>query len=118
MSDNFSPASLKNLELKKAETIIDWGKTCVFAPHPDDESLGCGGAIALLRKFDLPVNVIVMSDGTLSHPNSRKFPREALRELRETEIKTAPEILGVSAGEIAFLHYRDRSVPARENNEF
>src|SRR6185369_12093790 len=110
MSDNFSPASLKNLELKKAETIIDWGKTCVFAPHPDDESLGCGGAIALLRKFNLPVHTIVMSDGTLSHPNSRKFPAEKLRRLRETEIKNALKILGVCEDKITFLRYADRAV--------
>ena len=76
MSDNFSP---KNLEIKMPETVIGWGNACVFAPHPDDESLGCGGAIALLRNFELPVNIIVMSDGTLSHPNSRKFPPAALR---------------------------------------
>src|ERR1043165_9020400 len=116
MSDNFTPAVLKSLELKNAEIVTRWGKTCVFAPHPDDESLGCGGAIALLRKFDLPVSVIVMSDGTLSHPNSRKFPREVLRELRETEIKTALDILGVSAGKITFMRYRDRSVPSEEAN--
>ncbi|MHC5832664.1 MAG: PIG-L deacetylase family protein, partial [Nostoc sp.] len=40
----------------------------IVAPHPDDETLGCGGAIALLRSLNCHVQVLVISDGTLSHP--------------------------------------------------
>ena len=36
----------------------------VVAPHPDDETLGCGGAIAQLRSQGYPVQVLVISDGT------------------------------------------------------
>ena len=86
-------ADLSQIEIKKAETVLNWGKTLVVAPHPDDESLGCGGAIALLRKFGREVSVLTMSDGTLSHPNSVKFPPEKLRELRENEMLAALEIL-------------------------
>ena len=111
MTNNFPLRNLENLELRNAETIIDWGKTIVFAPHPDDESLGCGGAIALLRNYDLPVTVVVMSDGTLSHPNSVKFPSAKLRGLRENEMKNALKILGVDESEIRFLRYSDRAVP-------
>ncbi|MGI9034417.1 MAG: PIG-L deacetylase family protein [Pyrinomonadaceae bacterium] len=118
MSDKSFQLNPENLELKKAETVIEWGKTIVFAPHPDDESLGCGGAIALLRKFNVPVCVVTMSDGTLSHPNSRKFPREKLRALREQEMKNALEILGVEAKKNVFLRYRDRSVPNKESADF
>lgn len=112
MANSFSSFNPQNFEIKQSETILEWGKTIVFAPHPDDESLGCGGAIALLRGFDLPVDVITMSDGTLSHPNSRKFPTELLRDLRETEMTNALEILGVSPDKITFLRYPDRFVPS------
>jgi LmbE family N-acetylglucosaminyl deacetylase len=97
--------------LLEAETVRDWGRTLIVAPHPDDESLGCGGAIALLRKFDCPVFVVVMSDGTLSHPNSKKYPAPRLRDLRECEMLDALNILGVSADNVRFLRYKDRSVP-------
>ncbi|MGI8468609.1 MAG: PIG-L deacetylase family protein [Pyrinomonadaceae bacterium] len=118
MTSKFFRFKPENLEIKKSETVVEWGKTMVFAPHPDDESLGCGGAIALLRKFDLPVSVVTMSDGTLSHPNSRKFPPEKLRDLRETEMRNALEILGVSENEITFLRYRDRAVPDENSPDF
>ena len=37
----------------------------VFAPHPDDEVLGCGGLIANTLKAGIPVHVVVVSDGSL-----------------------------------------------------
>ena len=118
MTSSFSPENFQNFELKKVENIVEWGKTIVFAPHPDDESLGCGGAIALLRKACLPVTVVAMSDGTLSHPNSVKFPAEKLRELRETEMRNAVEILDVNKEKITFLRYPDRAVPNENSDDF
>ncbi len=104
-------ADVSSLPIQAAEKVLEWGKTLVVAPHPDDESLGCGGAIALLREFKGEVKVLVLSDGTLSHPNSVKFPPEKLRELRETEMLRALKILGVPAEDVTFFRYRDRNVP-------
>lgn len=107
---------MEKLNLTKPENmreifVSDWGKTLVVAPHPDDESLGCGGAIRLLREDNFEVFVLVLSDGTLSHPNSKKFPSEKLRDLRENEIIEALNVLEVSKENIKFFRYKDRSVP-------
>ncbi len=86
------------------------GKALIVAPHPDDETLGCGGAIALLRSIGCDVRVLIISDGTLSHPNSTKYPRQLLLELRESETISALAILGVEATAIKFLRLQDGSV--------
>ena len=104
-------AAVDAVPLLPPKTVCSWGKTLVVAPHPDDESLGCGGAIALLSSHDIPVNVLFISDGTGSHPNSQKYPAPVLRDLREGEAREALSRLGVSPSCAAFLRLRDGAVP-------
>ena len=53
----------------------------VLAPHPDDESLGCGALLA--ASFAGPgAHVICLTDGGASHLGSPTWPREALSALR------------------------------------
>lgn len=99
------------LPLRPATAVAGFGPTLVIAPHPDDESLGCGGAIALLRRIGCAVRVLFVSDGTLSHPASRRFPAPALRALREREALAALGELGVDPVAAAFLRLKDRAVP-------
>jgi len=84
----------------------------VVAPHPDDESLGCGGLIATARAHGVPVEIIIVSDGTGSHPNSRAYPPARLKALREDEARAAAAELGVEAGAVHFLGLPDRFVPS------
>ena len=107
------PKSLAN-GLREAPIPLDarsLDRTLVLAPHPDDESLGCGGTLALLRKAGYPVHVVFVSDGTLSHPNSPSYPPGRLRDLREKEALTALGVLGVPTAETTFMRLPDRHVP-------
>lgn len=99
------------LPLMPGPSVQTWGHTVVIAPHPDDESLGCGGAIALLRRFGCPVRALMVSDGTRSHPNSPSYPAPRLRDVREAEAVAALSILGVEQNDIIFLRYGDCAVP-------
>ncbi|RYU80779.1 PIG-L deacetylase family protein [Hymenobacter persicinus] len=99
--------------LQPAGFAATLGSTVVIAPHPDDESLGCGGLLALLRQAGQPVSTVLVSDGTMSHPNSRKFPPLARQVLREAELREALQILGVAADATLHLRLPDGAVPSR-----
>ncbi|MGB3202334.1 MAG: PIG-L deacetylase family protein [Nodosilinea sp.] len=97
------------LPLRSLATLS--GPVLVVAPHPDDETLGCGGAIAQLRALGCPVQVLVVSDGANSHPRSRQYPPPRLRQLRQTETLSALGGLGVAAPAVTFLGLPDGAVP-------
>jgi LmbE family N-acetylglucosaminyl deacetylase len=98
--------------------LSNLGSVLVVAPHQDDESLGCGGTIALLRQRGIPVHVVFVSDGSMSHPNSKQYPAEKLMLLREQEAINALQILDVHADSIMFLRLKDGKVPAAGNERF
>ncbi|MCA8832826.1 PIG-L deacetylase family protein [Hymenobacter pini] len=100
--------------LLPAVTAATLGPTVVIAPHPDDESLGCGGLLALLRQAGQPVWCVLVSDGTMSHPNSVKFSAPARQALREQELRTALTALHVPAEALLCLHQPDGAVPMPE----
>jgi LmbE family N-acetylglucosaminyl deacetylase len=88
------------------------GGLVVVAPHPDDESLACGGLIAEACAAGRPTYVIVVSDGAGSHPASSAYPPNRLRGLREREARCAVGELGLDPGHIVFLGLPDRQVPS------
>lgn len=109
---NNSSFSFAELPLRLAEFAPQLGPTVIIAPHPDDEALGCGGLLALLRQAQVPVWAVLVTDGTMSHPNSVKYPpaaRRALREaefgaaLTELEIPTLPLYMGLPDSGVAAI---------------
>ncbi len=111
-SDRFfnSPESLPLLDIKTLVDLSTHKSILIVAPHPDDETLGCGGAIALLRQLNIAVKVLVVSDGTKSHPNSKTYPPPALKKLREQESLAALAVLGVAPEAVTFLGMPDGAV--------
>lgn len=94
------------------------GNALVIAPHPDDESLGCGGTIALLRERGFAVHVLFVSDGTMSHPNSQTYPADRLRQLRESEAVEALRILNVPPENAQFMRQKDTQVATPDGPAF
>lgn len=120
MTQLFKPSPLLAPDALPLRSIheIAASSVLVVAPHPDDETLGCGGAIASLCSLGCSVRVLVISDGTQSHPHSRQYPSAKLRALRESETRSAMAILGVNTADIMFLGLPDGSVPGNAMGEF
>lgn len=96
----------------EAEEFLRWfDRLVVVAPHPDDDVLGCGGAIAAAAATGMDLRVIYVTDGSASHVGSRAYPSERLRDLREGEAREALGILGVHS-EPRFLRVPDGTVAA------
>ena len=83
----------------------------VVAPHPDDESLGCGGLLA--HAFEnFGAHVICMNDGSASHPGSSECPPAALAEMRRLELEAAIAALGGSREDFTWLGFPDGGLHA------
>ncbi|MDR3507372.1 MAG: PIG-L family deacetylase [Caulobacteraceae bacterium] len=85
---------------------IAGGPILVVAPHPDDETLGCGATILRARDRGQRVQVVIVTDGQASH-HSAWFTRDQLVALRQAEAIAACERLGVAAHDVIFLGYPD-----------
>ena len=70
------------------------GSVLVLAPHADDESLGCGGAIVLHHRQGDRVKVVFATDGAAGDPLGHYRDCD-YRELRRAEARRAASILGI-----------------------
>ena len=91
--------------------ILAPGPALVLAPHPDDETLGCGGLIAQASTQGRDIHVLIVTDGTGSHPGSRAWPAPRLKTQREAEARQAAAELGLAAHRLGFLELRDAHAP-------
>ena len=76
---------MKSLSLAALPT----GNVLVIAPHPDDESLGCGGLLSMLAAAGRSLHIVFVTDGGASHPHSRTWSRSRLALQREQEAAEA-----------------------------
>lgn len=86
-------------------------KVLVLAPHPDDETLGCGGSIHLHAKAGDPVKIVFLTDGSKGESSGDTAKDSYVGKRREEALK-ACRCLGVTDRE--FWDCEDRclhSVP-------
>ena len=85
------PAVLPPLSLEPLRRLV------VVAAHPDDETLGCGGLLQRAATLDVPITVIVLSDGESSHPDSTTQTPAQLAARRRVEVTDAVSRLAPAA---------------------
>ncbi len=68
------------------------GRVLCFAPHPDDECAGPGGALYKHRRQGDPVRIIIATDGRAGDPDGR-YDSERYVDMRRDESIAAMRIL-------------------------
>ncbi|MEA3436425.1 MAG: PIG-L family deacetylase, partial [Thermodesulfobacteriota bacterium] len=89
---------LENQLIPYSASFLPEGPYLVFAIHPDDETIGMGGTIALASQKDISVTVVVITDGAESGET----------RVMQVEARAAADLLGVN--ELIFLGFSDRQV--------
>jgi LmbE family N-acetylglucosaminyl deacetylase len=105
-------SQFEHFPLRPAGATLSHARLMVLIPHPDDESLGCGGLIAACCAAGLPPVVVMLTDGAASHPDSYDYPPERLGALRQQEAMAAVQCLGLPPENLVFLGYADAALPA------
>ena len=85
--------------MPKKQTIL------VFAPHPDDDVLGCGGTLIKWARQGKSITVVYLTSG---EAGSIHFSKEELLEKREEEAHRAIRIMGIN--DCIFLHQPDGGI--------
>lgn len=99
-------------------TSLSARRILVVAPHPDDESLGCGGLMALLGDAGRALHTVFVTDGGASHRNSKEWPRARLAAAREAEGAEALERLGLGHHPRTYLRLLDADMPSSPSAEW
>lgn len=89
--------------------LADLGGVLIASPHPDDESLGCGGLIARCASLHIPVSVLALTNGDASHPGDKDWKHQ-LGDARKREQRTALKRLGFAHPDVISLDLPDGEV--------
>jgi LmbE family N-acetylglucosaminyl deacetylase len=95
--------------LARARDVTEWAahrSALVIAPHPDDETLGCGARILHARQAGSTVTIVVATDGARSHDSVGTDPN-AIIAMRREELAQATQHLGLPPDNVIQLGYPD-----------
>lgn len=88
----------------------------VVLAHPDDETFGMGGTLALYARQGVDVHLICATRGEVGEVDPEFLQGySSIAELREHELRCAAQHLGLKG--VHFLDYRDSGMPGTADNE-
>ncbi len=96
---------------------MDNSKATILAvlAHPDDESFGMGGTLALYASRGAKVYLVCATRGEVGDVSPEILDGySSVAELREAELRCAANKLGLSG--VYFLNYRDSGMPGSRDN--
>ena len=85
----------------------------VVAPHQDDETIGCGGALALQVRSGNAAAIVIVQDGADGH-EELGIPRQTLVDLRNEESRRAAAVLKLEPRFLNHARLRENIARAAE----
>ena len=115
-----STAFVQDVEEKRGDPVFDSdSRLLLIAPHPDDETLGCGIVLQRAVRAGAAIHVVYATDGD-NNPWPQRWidkkwrlnasDRERWGKLRRAEALAALKVLGVSACDVQFLGLPDQGL--------
>lgn len=95
--------AMQALPFMAPEQLLRERGLIVIAPHPDDETLGCGGLLAWASQSDVLRHVVFLTNGEHSHPETM----HDLGAIRRLEATVAAAHLGLTRAHLSFLGLPD-----------
>ncbi len=92
--------------------------TLILAPHPDDETLGCGGLICLKRSLGSDVHVVFLTRGEGALRGHSDSPLADVAEARTEQTRQACRCLGVEDSCLHWLELKDGAIPRAGEDGF
>jgi LmbE family N-acetylglucosaminyl deacetylase len=84
--------------------------------HPDDESFGAGGTLALYAQRGVQVHLVCATRGEVGQVSAECLQGfDSVADLRVSELRCAAGILGLAG--VHFLDYRDSGMPGSSDNQ-
>src|SRR5512135_2396443 len=91
------------------------GTLLAVLAHPDDETFGMGGTLALYARKGYAVHLVCATRGEVGTVDPEFLSGgRSVAELREGELRCAAEHLGLAS--VHFLGYRDSGMPGSPDN--
>ena len=91
-------------------------KILVVLAHPDDETFGMGGTLALYARRGVSVYLVCATRGEVGEVDEDLLKGfNSIGERRESELRCAAAMLGLK--EVYFMGYRDSGMPGSPDNQ-
>lgn len=113
MLKRFRRSMVKRYLLRRTAPYLSNANTAlIVAPHPDDETFGCGGLISLKLAQGAVVHVVILSRGEGAHRGCCTVGEKEVAVERTRQAEQACDKLGLSRSNLHWLDFSDGKIGA------
>ena len=78
----------------------NWKKIVVFAPHQDDEAIGCGGLLHQVSQINCEIDLVFLTDGRPLGKDAEKMVKTRLEESKKVVKKLNANLINIEINNV------------------